>query len=92
MTPAIYTIMMRFNFRRANTAAEPVKLTQMANYNHNDNNNNHHNHHNHHKHHNNHNHHPSAHSAPPEPIHRRVFDGIRNVMQLKQSGTCGSCK
>lgn len=68
MTPAIYTIMMRFNFRRANTA-DPLKLNPVDNHNH-----------------------PSAHSAPPEPITRRVFDGIRNVMQLKQSGMCGSCK
>ena len=59
MTPAIYTIMMRFNFRRTKPNNNPDTNLALAHH---------------------------------EPINRRVFDGIRNVMQLKQSGTCGSCK
>jgi len=68
MTPAIYTIMMRFNFRRTNTDS----IKQLS-----------------------HSAHPShpALVATPKPVgHRRIFDGIHNIMQLKQSGMCGSCK
>lgn len=64
MTPAIYTIMMRINFRRTNNNPKPINSPTLH----------------------------AAHSTPPDPIGRRVFDGIRNVMQLKQSGMCGSCK
>ena len=66
MTPAIYTIMMRFNFRQTNNDAK----TQLPDSN------------------------RPIHLDIPhhEPIKRNVFDGIRNVMQLKQSGMCGSCK
>ena len=67
MTPAIYTIMMRFNFRR--THVDPVSPPNLTPVEHN-----------------------NRDSTPLEPISRRVFDGIRNVMQLKQSGMCGSCK
>ena len=64
MTPAIYTIMMRFNFRRTNTDS----IKQLS-----------------------HSAHPTL--ARPEPVgRRRIFDGIHNIMQLKQSGMCGSCK
>jgi hypothetical protein len=68
MTPAIYTIMMRFNFRQTNNDAKTQ--TQLPDSN------------------------RPIHLATPhhEPISRNVFDGIRNVMQLKQSGMCGSCK
>lgn len=67
MTPAIYTIMMRINFRRtkANNDPDTINPKPLPHL---------------------------AHSASHEPINRRVFDGIRNVMQLKQSGMCGSCK
>ena len=37
-------------------------------------------------------HHQPPQLSPPEPNRRRIFDGIRNVMQIKHTGSCGSCK